>query len=139
MLAKSISTQSARAVSVNHDPWSKTVRLLGLLSNDDVVTAPRSKDSGQRTRQSVRCRPSVVVLDRPSTMTVTVQWCDSTSGRYGDQVWRVGISKESAVCVLTGARIKMGDAIYRPRACGQSPLNAREMILASSIDGALRC
>jgi hypothetical protein len=138
------------AKSVRHDPWSIMVSLLGLVSHEGA--APRPSDSARLLGRSVlhwassadthhagRCRPTVIVLDRPSSMTVTVQWCDATSGRYGDQIWRAGVSRENAVCVLSGERINRGDAIYRPRACGQSPLNAGEMILASAIEGVPQC
>jgi Domain of unknown function (DUF3331) len=80
-------------------------------------------------------KPScVTILERLSLTTIAVSWCDATAGHYGDQIWTTGIAHKRAICALTGAYIRQGDAVYRPRRSSTHlPANFDRMILASAL------
>jgi Domain of unknown function (DUF3331) len=92
-----------------------------------------SSRDGQRPWKNV----VVAVIDRPSPLTALVAWQDSTSCRYGDQLWRAGIAKSGGVCVLSGVAIEPGDAIYRPVPKGVRPCNAEAMMSTSAVRAAV--
>ncbi|WP_229518108.1 DUF3331 domain-containing protein [Paraburkholderia terrae] len=76
----------------------------------------------------------ITILEKLSTKTVSVCWSDSRTGHYADQVWRLGIARISAHCVLTGKQILRGDPVFRPRASETySPGNKERMMLASAV------
>jgi hypothetical protein len=79
----------------------------------------------------------VMVIDRPSPLTALVAWRDSTSCRYGDQLWRVGIARTKGVCPLSGVAIAPGDPIYRPVPRGVRPCNAEAMMSMSAVRSAV--
>ena len=55
-------------------------------------------------------------------------------GHYADQVWRVGLARTGSRCVLSGAAIRPGDTVFRPRTQGsRMPINHNRMILASAV------
>uniref|UniRef100_UPI003EBC0D97 DUF3331 domain-containing protein n=1 Tax=Paraburkholderia terrae TaxID=311230 RepID=UPI003EBC0D97 len=63
---------------------------------------------------------------------------DGTLRRAG-QVWRLGLARRNATCVLTGKPIAVGDSVYRPRSVGPyEPANKDRMILAEEVAPA-RC
>ncbi|MFL9936907.1 DUF3331 domain-containing protein [Paraburkholderia sp. RL18-103-BIB-C] len=89
----------------------------------------RDEDAGLLPKPSC-----VTILDRLSLTTIAVSWCDATAGHYGDQIWTTGIANKRAICVLTGAFIRRGDAVYRPRRSStQLPANFDRVILASAL------
>lgn len=77
---------------------------------------------------------SVRIVDRLTQSTAVIEWCDSTSCRYGSQLWRVAKAERAGICALTGTVIKSGDSIYRPRRCREKPQNAAAMICAAFIE-----
>lgn len=132
----------------NADRWQRTLSLIAASSSVPGEAAARKLTSA-KTRSGTR--PStppcaehtevaansrvVKVLERRSSKTVAVCWRDATSGHYAEQVWTLGVARARAVCVLTGAPIARGDAIYRPRHCrAHVPINAEATILASTLN-----
>ncbi|MGX7002379.1 DUF3331 domain-containing protein [Caballeronia sp. KNU42] len=126
------------------NPWTQTIRLLSCGS--------QLPDIGNKVSFREKCRASfghdsalstgpslhrvVSLLERTSSLTVTIAWRDSTSCSYGAQIWMVANAKVSGVCAMSGAQIKRGDRIFHPRHSRDAPMNARAMILASAIDAA---
>ncbi|CAE6692450.1 MULTISPECIES: DUF3331 domain-containing protein [Paraburkholderia] len=117
--------------------WCAALRLLdgGAWEWAASRLAPRVEAPKVRGAPIDACRECVVrVLDRLSTKVVVVYWCDATSCRYGDQLWRVGVSRRRGRCALSGAPIKAGDVVYRPRQGRPRPVNATAMMLASEVE-----
>lgn len=76
----------------------------------------------------------IAVLEWLSSKTLSVCWSDPRTGHYADQVWRLGVARMNARCVLTGTQIRLGDSVFRPRASeNYSPANKERMILASAV------
>ncbi|WP_374956940.1 DUF3331 domain-containing protein [Paraburkholderia sp. BL18I3N2] len=99
-------------------------------------TFRKSRHVDNRARVPLRVlQPArLEIVDRPSRTTVTVFWSDALSGHYSDQMWRLGRSQVTAVCVLTGTPILIGDPIFRPHCRGRStPGNRDAMIRADAI------
>ncbi|SEJ75737.1 DUF3331 domain-containing protein [Paraburkholderia diazotrophica] len=79
-------------------------------------------------------RSHVSILERLSSKSLSVCWSDPRSGHYADQVWRIGLARVDAFCVLTGMPIWCGDAVFRPRVSPSFfPANHDRMILASVV------
>lgn len=132
------------AKPIANDPWPQTLDLLTELSRvgsensqDATYTAdiPDQLTGGQPVT-GMHDGVVVTVIDRPAPGTATVTWCDATSCRYGDQLWRVSVARKPGVCALSGNLISPGDAVYRPRASRPLPINASAMILASLVEAA---
>ncbi|MDN7652757.1 DUF3331 domain-containing protein [Burkholderia multivorans] len=67
---------------------------------------------------------------------ISISWSNPCMGHYTDQVWRIGLARTSAVCMLSGVSIRPGDAVFRPRVRGSHvPINHDRMILASAVAG----
>jgi hypothetical protein len=96
----------------------------------EAATVPAAHTDSRRERV-------VRVVDRVTAKTVVVYWCDATSCRYGDQVWRMGVTKRRGRCALSGAPINAGDAVYRPRQGRLPPVNAGAMMLAFEVERVL--
>ncbi|WP_106854116.1 DUF3331 domain-containing protein [Caballeronia novacaledonica] len=76
----------------------------------------------------------IFVIEQPSSQTLSVCWSDSQSGHYAAQMWRKGVARKASLCVLSGAQILPGDAVYRPHAGERhSPANREYMLLASAV------
>jgi len=131
---------SGQAIGI--DPWLQTVGWLTKLSAATNARARDTQRAGEKVAKRLRAemdRPQhadvvVSVIDRPTSSTATVAWCDPRACRYGDQVWRASIARQPGTCAVSGKSIGRGDAIYRPRACRPSPLNASAMILAAIVE-----
>jgi hypothetical protein len=76
----------------------------------------------------------IYIIEQLTSQTVTVCWSDPQSGHYAEQLWRKGAARRSSFCILTGMRIRPGDAVFRPRA-GKShvPVNRKYMLLAAAV------
>jgi hypothetical protein len=75
------------------------------------------------------------IIERISATRLVVCWCDATTGRYGEQPWKLGAARNRSVCALSGATIRRGDKVYRPWSRGQKkPVNANQSILASVVE-----
>nr|WP_308010339.1 DUF3331 domain-containing protein [Burkholderia vietnamiensis] len=122
------------------DPWQQTLSLLSQLCRDDLrLRAPareplRARGTAHRANaragDAERRAVSVSFVDRVSSTAVTIAWRDSTHCSYGDQTWHVTRARASGVCALSGEPVRIGDAVYQPRA-RPKPLNAGAMILES--------
>jgi hypothetical protein len=77
---------------------------------------------------------TIEILDRPSWSTIVLSWRDPTGCRYGYQTWCKAAAKRSGICAMSGASIRRGDMIFRPRLKGQRPANASAMVLAKHVD-----
>jgi hypothetical protein len=124
------------------DPWVQTIRLLssGLrCPNAGADTTPvpkRGSSYGFEAMPGTSGLPhlKVSLIERTTSLTVTIAWRDPTSCFYGAQVWRVANAKVSGTCVLSGQRIRRGDRIFHPQRSKPAPVNARAMILESALN-----
>jgi hypothetical protein len=99
--------------------------------------SPRSTERAPRgsEAQTGFSNAQIEVLERLSSRTITILWQDATRCRYVDQVWTRCRARVIGRCSITGAAIGRNDIVFKPRARGEFPGNARAMILASSIPG----
>lgn len=129
------------------DAWSQTLNLLVQISSDNVDgghlgDADESADNfapirrrSARPIEYEKIRPAFIsVLERYSPSMVSISWRDATYGRYGDQLWRLGVARSKSICDLSGATIRRGDRVYRPSLRGLSPKNATHAILAEALE-----
>ncbi|RKE39228.1 uncharacterized protein DUF3331 [Paraburkholderia sp. BL23I1N1] len=77
----------------------------------------------------------IEVTERLSEASVAVLWRDATRGCYADQVWIFCRARVKGRCGLSGAVIRRGDFVYKPRVRSAAPANAAAMILASVVAG----
>jgi hypothetical protein len=102
-----------------------------------VPLSRSASDAASRRRIAARSwdAQGITLIRRYDQESISVCWSDPTYGRYSDQLWRVCTARRSAVCALTGEKIRRGDAVFRP--CPNRrhrPANADAMILASKLD-----
>jgi hypothetical protein len=123
--------------------WQSTLALLERISSN-APASPKGRREGSegtdgssaRTRGKCATKPAsahLEIIERHSADIITLSWCDATTGRYGEQRWKLMRSRASGVCVLSGERIRRGDLVYRPCTRGHTPSNANWMLLASAI------
>ncbi len=75
------------------------------------------------------------IVERLSRETLAIYWSDARTGRYADQLWRLGRARVRSFCVLSGAPIEVGDSVYRPKSQGTNgPANRDFMILAQVVE-----
>ena len=130
----------------NHHTWQHTLAMLALIASpfpsfDHQMDPSANGRSASRDTRSSRVVPRspasafIEILERCSPTSIAVCWCNATSGRYGDQLWALGVAPRQATCALSGAQIRPGEAVYRPRiqGKGRSPSNADQLILASVV------
>jgi hypothetical protein len=123
------------------DPWAQTIRLLssGLrcpdAGADTTSAAKRGTGCGCEATSSTSHlpHPKVSLIERTTSLTVTIAWRDSTSCFYGAQIWRVASAKVSGICALSGQPIRRGDRVFHPLRSKPEPVNARAMILESAL------
>ncbi|RFU49657.1 DUF3331 domain-containing protein [Paraburkholderia sp. DHOC27] len=130
--------QDANAV----DPWTRTIDLLSLPAGvrpviDEAVDWARHRTLTEKC--SSRWGPFVRVVDRPSALTVTLDWRDSTKCCYREQLWVAGRARVSGRCAMSGAPILPGDDIFRPRPARPAPRNVSAMVLAAAVDAYVAC
>jgi hypothetical protein len=127
--------------------WEQTLDLLARTSSKNTnggdcdeseVRLDNYIPPQRRRARGVDCRAPlsafVSILERCSPTMVSICWCDATSGRYGDQLWRLRVARSKAICALSGAIIRRGDLEYRPSVRGQCPANASHSILAEALE-----
>ncbi|MFP3556161.1 DUF3331 domain-containing protein [Paraburkholderia sp. SIMBA_049] len=113
-------TPISEAVFVRKKKFRKTKRAIG-----EPVDEALSKEL-------LPARISIV--ERLSSVTLSICWSDATSGYFGEQVWRMGLAHVHSVCALSGLPIRIGDSVFRPWVCEtRTPANGHRMILASSV------
>ncbi|MGF6781351.1 DUF3331 domain-containing protein [Paraburkholderia sp. GAS334] len=117
------------------DPWVQTIRLLSSGSRCADARADTTPVAKHRT-SSISRSPhlKVSLIERTTSLTVTIAWWDPTSCFYGAQIWRVASAKVSGICALSGQRIRRGDRIFHPQRSKAAPVNARAMILESALN-----
>jgi Domain of unknown function (DUF3331) len=139
-----------------NDPWLEVLSNLLMTSRPDACCSETksikhgSQGRGSAKRVTASWLPAtspndesvgllpklacVTILERRSPITIAVRWCDATSGHYGDPVWTAGVAQKRALCALTGAHIRRGEIVYRPRRSrAHQPANLDRMILASTL------
>ena len=115
------------------DAWLRTVEDIGKGAREARLTCYPARCWDGRSEPVVR------VLDKPTTRTLTVSWCDASTGHYGYQTWRVRCARNAGTCVLTGLPIEAGDEVFSPRKGLTQPGNAGAMIAAASLRRPSRC
>ncbi|MBN3759251.1 DUF3331 domain-containing protein [Burkholderia sp. Ac-20365] len=76
----------------------------------------------------------ISIVERLSSVTLSICWSDATSGHFAEQVWRMGLAHARSFCALSGMPIGIGDSVLRPWVCEtRTPANSHRMILASSV------
>nr|WP_250504645.1 DUF3331 domain-containing protein [Caballeronia sp. AZ7_KS35] len=74
------------------------------------------------------------IVEKLSSSTISVRWSDPCFGHYANPLWGMCSARTDAICALSGARIRRGDTVFRPRAYGsQLPIIRNRMILASAV------
>jgi hypothetical protein len=112
--------------------------LIALLTPDASLLESEDNKQGCKVSSRRRGRTAtparIFIVEQPTSQTLTVCWSDPQSGHYADQLWRKGVARRSSFCVLTGMRIRSGDAVFRPRA-GETylPANREYMLLAAAV------
>jgi hypothetical protein len=118
-----LAPQAARNPEVKPVKKKKFRRTKKLLCQPEVETPEKERSPAR-----------ISIVERPSPVTLSVCWSDSTSGHFGEQVWRKGLAHVHSFCVLSGMRIKVGDSVFRPWGNETHvPANGHRMILASSV------
>jgi hypothetical protein len=109
------------------DAWLRTVEDIGASGHEAPIACHAARCWNGRSEPIVR------VLDQPTARTLTVSWCDASTGHYGYQTWRVRCARTAGRCVLTGRAIEAGDEVFSPRKGLIRPGNAGAMIAAASL------
>ncbi len=120
------------------DPWTQTINLLSVpvgrrIAIDEAFEFMARRGPSVESNGS-KWQPSVRVIDRPSALTVTLDWRDSTRCCYREQLWVSARARVSGRCAMSGAAILPGDEIFRPRPARPTPRNVGAMVLASAVN-----
>lgn len=113
--------------------WSvDALRRPGTSPARNTAARPRYRDVVQALHEpGDDC--TVRVIERITSRTVRIEWCDPTSCRYGHQIWYAGRAKKDGTCALSRQAVRRGDAVYRPALGKPRPRNAGATILAELI------
>jgi hypothetical protein len=126
-----------------------TISVLEALASQDAYTdvAATSKIITRRSRirqhsvtvegAPVPSQPNATatVVERVTDRSILVNWCDSTSCHYCEQLWTRKSARCAGHCALTGEVIARGDVVYGPYTrVGHRPVNEKAMILATSLE-----
>ncbi|KVQ97604.1 hypothetical protein WK09_06060 [Burkholderia ubonensis] len=116
----------------NAAPWLRTVAAIGRF---DMPSVPRRRSPAcdRLLPWSAASRPSISVLERPTSDTVMISWSDACTGHYGYQKWRLLTTRRRGFCALSGRPIEIGDSVYSPQLQGSTPSNAAAMVLATAL------
>ncbi|MCP3708697.1 DUF3331 domain-containing protein [Paraburkholderia sp. CNPSo 3274] len=115
---------------VRQDAWTCTLELIERLSSGAAMRAAPCTPTRTVTCNAARME----FVERLSPTIVTFNWRDATSGCYGEQLWHLTTARARASCMLSGAPIRRGSAVYRPRLRGRRAANADWIVLAATID-----
>jgi hypothetical protein len=136
--------------AMRNDPWGHVLNVLAVVTRARVEEdegVPCLLDSAYDAGCPIAHRACnsigdgytearINIIERISPTRLVVCWCDATTGRYGEQSWKLGAARNKSVCALSGATIRRGDKVYRPYSRGQKkPVNADQSILASVVAG----
>jgi hypothetical protein len=134
--------------AMRNDPWRHMVDVLAAASRVRIEADEGAPCPGYARHEAAfpvatqaRKRPGdgctearINIIERLSPTRLVVCWCDATTGRYGEQPWKLCAARNKSVCALSGAKISRGDKVYRPWSRGQrKPANANQSILASAV------
>lgn len=129
--------QTIDLLSAASEPFGPDGEPDGIRCCKPVPITRSASEAANRRRATVRSwdAQGITLIRRHDPESITVCWSDATYGRYSDQLWRVCTARRSAVCALTGEKIRRGDAVFRPSPNRRHrPANADAMILASKLD-----
>jgi hypothetical protein len=107
-----------------------------LSSSDSFIAGKALSSVLASTERSARLefeRSAVRAVERVSARTALVEWCERGVCYYAEQGWVRGTAQRDGICALSGALIRRGDAVFRPRSGTPQPKNLRAMILAKLI------
>ncbi|WP_245254317.1 DUF3331 domain-containing protein [Paraburkholderia sp. LEh10] len=91
-------------------------------------------EEAKETPKKERSPARISIIERLSSVTLSICWSDSTTGYFGEQVWRIGLAHGRSFCALSGMPIKIGDSVFRPWVSEtRAPANSHRMILASCV------
>lgn len=84
-----------------------------------------------------RCASTAISnIEKVSADLIRLSWSDSQSGRFSEQLWRLGRARQDSFCVLSGLPVRRGDRVFAPRLCkGYSPGNGDQVILETEVAG----
>ncbi len=92
------------------------------------------REEGGGIPEKERLPAKISIIERLSSVTLSICWSDSTTGYFGEQVWRMGLAHGRSFCALSGMPIKIGDSVFRPWvSVTRAPANSHRMILASCV------
>ncbi|SKD05529.1 DUF3331 domain-containing protein [Paraburkholderia hospita] len=74
----------------------------------------------------------ISLLERPRADLLVVDWSDARRGHCGAQDWRIVTARTEGRCAFSGAEIRKGDPVFKPKR-REASLNADEMILVSAV------
>jgi hypothetical protein len=109
--------------------WLTVLSQLSRAGTPHELAAAARAPAKQFDPANVGIRP----VEQLTARTATVDWCESGVCRYAEQTWIRGVAKRNGICALTGAQIRRGDPVYRPRSIVPAPTNALAMIAAEPI------
>jgi hypothetical protein len=116
--------------STSSHPASPAIRRLPKFRACDCTAAALANEPVKQVTGPTRFQ----IVERLSRETLSVYWSDARTGRYADQLWRLGRARIRSFCVLTGVPIQVGDLVYRPKSQSTgSPANRDFMILADMV------
>jgi hypothetical protein len=134
--------------AMQNDPWRQVLGVLAAASRASVEAEAAAAcltyaacesecplvEHACKALGEAHSEARINIIERLSPTRVVVCWCDATTGRYGEQPWKLGAARNRSVCALSGATIRRGDKVYRPWCRGQrKPVNANQLILASVV------
>jgi hypothetical protein len=124
-------------LSVDDQRWLQMLASLvptsAPLAVKDAEARPASRAPDKRRRDSIRKSVCIEILERLSPIAIVISWADATSGRYGEQTWRLRAARRKGVCSLSGEPFLPGTLIYRPNLRQSSAANTDQSISAASI------
>lgn len=94
----------------------------------------RGKRNDSAREAAAPAASRIRIVEILSDTAVSVRWSDPRFGHFGEQLWHCVTARTASRCVLTGAPIKPGDRVYRPRGRGRTvPCNWDRMIHAAAV------
>jgi hypothetical protein len=146
--SQSIAILNIDGGAMRTDTWGQVLDTLAAISRAHITGDESARDRVDAAHEAespiarlackclddVHMEARIHIIERLSPTRVVVCWCDATTGRYGEQPWKLGAARNKSVCALSGATIRRGDKVYRPYTRGQrKPVNADQSILASMV------
>jgi hypothetical protein len=82
-----------------------------------------------------QCGGTIAFVEWVNSKSAILSWKASTSGVYGEQLWKLRTAKRLGSCAISGKKIRRGNAVFRPWHRGDQlvPVNANCEILEQSL------